>query len=97
MQKPQILRPWWYLSFAGDDGWLGGTLVRGFTPQDAVNTSHLLEINPAANGIPCAVKLSGPLTDAELDERGVTAMHRERLLTRDEIDALPGGSLKWED
>lgn len=37
---------WWWLSFAGDGGFLGVVVVQGYGIVDAVSRSHELEANP---------------------------------------------------
>lgn len=69
----------WWLSFAGDDGFRGGCVV-GPTDDflDAVQLAHRLGINPG--GEVCGVELDGDIPekwrDKLLDEEDIQALDR---------------------
>lgn len=66
---------WWYLSFAGEDGWLGGCFVRATGIADAVTKAHEAQCNPGGE-----VACWGPL---EVD---IKPDFSYRLLTEDEVE-----------
>jgi hypothetical protein len=70
---------WWYLSFAGVEGFRGGTYVRAFGEAFAVARATDLGINPGGE-----VMIVGPLTEATMG--AVPAWKRERLLSSEELD-----------
>lgn len=82
---------WWYLSFADRDRFLGACFVE--TPmQDvdmgmmaAIVRAHALQINPGG-------EVMGTPIPHDLLEGQVEPEHRERLLSRAEIDTLWGAA-----
>jgi hypothetical protein len=72
---------WFYLSFAGDDGWRGGAFVDGDTILEAVTMAGLLGINPGGEAL--VIEVPDGLMDAKVPERD-----RRRLLTREEVEQL---------
>lgn len=85
--KGPPLPAWFYLSFLGSDGFLGGIYVRGHDQFDAVRASHRLDENPGGE-----VLIVGPITQAHLATR-VPRADRERLLTQRELEAH--GPMDW--
>ncbi|MBU8839060.1 hypothetical protein [Mycolicibacterium goodii] len=66
---------WWYLSFAGEDGWLGGCFVSATGIADAVTKAHEAQCNPGGE-----VAGWGPL---EVD---IKPDFSYRLLTEEEVE-----------
>lgn len=66
---------WWYLSFVGDNGWLGGCFVQAADHTDAVIKAHQAQCNPGGQ-----VAGYGPL---EVD---IKPEHANRLLTLEEVE-----------
>lgn len=66
---------WWYLSFAGGDGWLGGCFVSATGIADAVKNAHEAQCNPGGE-----VAGWGPL-DVDIKPK-----FTYRLLTEDEVE-----------
>jgi hypothetical protein len=73
---------WFYLSFASDEGFLGGCYVPGEDVMEAVKRAWLVGCNPGGE-----VQGAGPMPDAVVEEH-VPAEHRERLLSYSELEAL---------
>lgn len=74
---------WFYISFADDDGFLGGLYIDGDDLAGAVVHSHFLNENPGGE------MLTFELPEGDL-EANVPARDRRRLLTLEEIeDAVP--------
>lgn len=82
----------WWLSFTdpaktpppdeqvpGGQSFLGVVIVEAPTLEDAITRSHLLGANPGGE-----VAVMGPLTPGSIGEEW-----RDRLLTADEVDAIP--------
>lgn len=69
--------PAWYLSFSGDDGWLGGVVLEAGHAIAAVERSHALGLNPG-----------GQVAIIRCDARKIRRYPRERLLGRAELEAL---------
>lgn len=81
---------WFYLSFADDDGWLGGAFVEARTYKQAFIRSHKLGINPAQRGKECEVKLK-PIPDEYMVT--IPLENRHRLLGRDDFPDL----VRWSE
>lgn len=75
---------WFYLSFASDEGFLGGCYVAGDDLIDAVRNSWTLGINPGGE-----VRAAGPIPQADVDAR-VPPAARDALLSYSELEALHG-------
>lgn len=73
-QLPQI----WYLSFATDEGWLGGTFIRAVSPSMAITFSHIHGCNPGGE-----VAILGPLPLDSVKPEYINRL----LLTEDEVEA----------
>lgn len=71
---------WYYLSFAGDDGFLGGAYVQGESSKDAYFNATTSGVNPGGE-----VQILGPLPPEEMDEN-VPEEKRGRLLSREEVE-----------
>lgn len=71
---------WWWLSFVGDDGFLGVAIVRACDPVTAVCNAHVLGVNPG--GEVCAAPL--------LPEMKVPEWAREKLLNREQCEIVNG-------
>lgn len=71
--------PWFYISFADDDGFLGGVYVEGRNEAEALLRSHALGINPGGEAM-----LVGPIPPERLREH-VRGEDRDRLLTAAEV------------
>jgi hypothetical protein len=65
----------WYLSFVGDEGWMGGCFVRADDPIDAVREAHRRKCNPGGE-----VAIMGPVPPE------IEAAWMNRLLNRDELE-----------
>lgn len=72
---------WFYCSFVGEDGFLGGCYVRGVSMGAAWVRTNVLGINPGGE-----VQIIGPLPMATF-EAIVPVDQRERLLSREEVEA----------
>jgi len=72
---------WWYLSYAGDDGFHGACIVRGQEIVTAAQEAHRLRISPGGQ------VLGSEIPDEELPEESF----RERLLTEADVKAC------WSD
>ena len=81
LRADELTKPleWWYLSFAGDEGFLGGAYVQARGILTAVREASRLGINPGGE-----VK-AGPMLQVEF-ERCVPADMRNRILTREELE-----------
>lgn len=66
---------WWYLSFVGENKWLGGCFVQATDHTDAVIKAHQAQCNPGGQ-----VAGYGPL---EVD---IKPEHANRLLTLEEVE-----------
>lgn len=75
--------PWWYLSFADESGWLGGCYVEAPIAKMAHLSALTQGCNPGGE-----VAILGPLLAEQMIN--VPAEFRNRLLTREEIDAQCG-------
>lgn len=80
---------WWWLSFAGEEGFRGACIVRARGFLGAVQRAHALEINPGGEVRSTEIPGWTP-TDEE-------ATWTNRLLTLADIEAMPGGAVKWSD
>ena len=73
--------PWWWLSFAGTEGFRGACVVGGVHDiVSAVRVAHALGINPG-----------GEVLAVEIPERGLGTVEDgeiERLLTKQEAEAI---------
>ncbi len=47
---------WYYLSFAGEEGFRGGCIVKACGPHDAVQQAHRLHINPGGQVVTFAIE-----------------------------------------
>lgn len=70
---------WYWLSFAGEDGFLGGIVLQGYGPLDAVARSHESQQNPGGE---VAIL---PLGVEDLD---TPAEWKNRLLSKEEMEKL---------
>lgn len=77
VETPSI--EWYYISFADDDGFLGGCYVEAVHEHNAIMVATLRGINPGGEA-----KIIGALP-REMVEEHVLAKDRYRLLTRDEM------------
>ncbi|WP_131823287.1 hypothetical protein [Mycobacteroides chelonae] len=75
MGKTEQISAWWYLSFAGESGWLGACFIRAASSSAAVKRAHAVGANPGGE-----VSALGPL---DLDIR---AEYADRLLTLAEAE-----------
>lgn len=76
MEKIEKPAPWWYLSFVGENGWLGACFVRASSSEAAVKRAHAVGANPGGQ-----VSALGPL---DVD---ISPEHADRLLTLAETEA----------
>lgn len=82
-----------YLSFAGDDGWIGCVHTEANNAMEAVLKTHVLGINPG--GEVAIIEL--PQSVFECPE-GARILHvLDRLLGREEMEALNGPMVKMPD
>jgi len=82
-----VEKPWHYISFADDTGFLGAVVVRGSDLVDAVKEAHRLKINPGGEA------LGGAIPDG-----GVLPEHaRNRLLSKADVDAIWGDGVRLGD
>lgn len=72
------LLTWWSLSFADDTGFLGGALIDAPSMPAAIARAWELGCNPG-----------GQVLAAGFRARSVPVGYTNRLLTRDEVEALP--------
>lgn len=68
---------WWWLSFATDEGFLGGALVKACGMASAVDKAHLLKINPG-----------GEVAGWQLPGEPDPDWPRETFVSKDEVIAL---------
>jgi hypothetical protein len=73
---------WFYLSFASDEGFLGGCYVVGDNLMDAVKRAWTVGCNPGGQA-----RAAGPIPDEAMDAH-VPAGSREVLLSYSELEAL---------
>jgi hypothetical protein len=71
---------WWYLSFATDEGFLGGVYIQAFGSMSAVTTATVLGFNPGGE-----VACWGPIPVEQMDLH-VPVEKRTRLLSKEEIN-----------
>lgn len=84
--------PLWWLSFCdpakvpprelqrpGGPSFLGAVITQAPTMAAAITRSHVLKVNPGGE-----IKILGPI-----EARFIAAEYRDRLLSADEIDAMP--------
>jgi len=71
---------WWYLSFATDEGFLGGVYIEAFGSLSALTTACVLGLNPGGE-----VACWGPIP-VELMNLHVPVEKRTRLLSMEEIN-----------
>lgn len=71
--------PWFYLSFATDDEFLGGLYVEGADGEHALVTASILGLNPGGE-----VAMCGPLSITDMDAN-VLPTDRYRLLTKAQL------------
>lgn len=74
----------WFLSFAGDDRWLGGLVVEAGHAIAAVEWSHIIGMNPG-----------GQVMILRCDGRRMRRYPRDRLLSRAELEQLGGVVAEW--
>jgi hypothetical protein len=81
MQDMKQPLEWWWLSFGGQTGWLGGAIIHAGGLVEAASTAARLGCNPGGEvlGVPIPEHM---VPDAEW---------RERLLSLDEVE-----SINWE-
>ena len=79
---------WWWLSFAGEEGFRGAVLTRARGFISAIERTHLLGINPG-----------GEVRGVEVPEEAMRsadgiqhAQHADRLLSRKDIEEKLGGA-----
>lgn len=72
----------YYLSFANEDGFLGGAMVEASSHVEAVKVTHRLGINPGGD------ILVAPVPDCELTDKLLAK--KNRLLTIEEISGCEG-------
>ena len=77
----------WWLSFADEDGFLGGVLIRADSFIDAVSKSHELKLNPG--GEVQGVQLPG---DADPPDHELN-----RLYAKADLEAELGGAVRMSD
>lgn len=75
---------WFYLSFASEEGFLGGAYLPGAGLMDAVKRAWEVGCNPGGQ-----IKAAGPIPDEVVGEH-VPPGARERLLSYSELEALHG-------
>ena len=89
LEESQQPERWWWLSFAGEKGFLGGILTRAQGFASAITKTHLLGINPGGEcqgaEIPDEVIESSPYGHANF---------ADRLLSKREIEEKLGGARK---
>jgi hypothetical protein len=72
--------PWWYMSFATTDDWLGGCYLQAPSAELTPLAAYGLDCNPGGQ-----IAIVGPFTEAQMER--VPEADRNRLLTmRTEID-----------
>jgi hypothetical protein len=74
----------WYLSFGGENGWLGGVFLEADHAIAAVERSHAIGVNPG-----------GQVAIVRCDARKVRRYPRERLLSRAELEQLGPVVSEW--
>ena len=62
--KPPAEMGWWYLSFVGDDGWLGACCVEADSIQDAAHIAHKAGCNPGGEVLGLALAPEDPVPAA---------------------------------
>lgn len=70
--------PEWWMSFAGDDGFLGVAIVSGATFDDALRETWRLKINPGGE------VMAYPLSESR--DPNVAKLERNKLLSRAELE-----------
>jgi hypothetical protein len=71
---------WFYLSFAGEEGWRGAVIVQALDFIGAIERSNALKINP-----------HGEVAGWEIPRRLIPSKEwRDRLLAKADIEAIPG-------
>ncbi len=81
MTKRQLkTKPYWWLSFATDEGFRGVVILRARSMEEAVTISHRLKLNPGGQvaGFPMPASVVPPLS------------HVGRLLSKAELNSLGG-------
>jgi len=73
-------KPWWYISFASESGFLGAVQVQAETQERAIIQSHKLRINPGGEAMVC-----GPLPGEIVRAGGLPV---NSLITREQIEAV---------
>jgi hypothetical protein len=84
-EEKDLPTKWWYISFADDDGFLGGVVIKGKGFTSAIMASHRLGINPGGEAMGIEIP-----PDHEPPESAVG-----RLLSRAEVESFfgPGTTL----
>lgn len=86
--KEESAKPerWWWLSFAGEKGFLGAVIVRARGFVTALEFARLMELNPG-----------GEVRGIELPDEAEPLLEAfaNRLLSREEINEKLGG-VKWQ-
>jgi hypothetical protein len=77
----------YWLSFAGESGWLGGCMVEADGPISAAREAHRLGINPGGE-----VAMMGPVSAERID-----MSLANRLLTREDLEALGDELMPWPE
>lgn len=71
---------WWYMSFVGEDEFLGGLYVKAKGQMHAIATATMLKLNPGGE-----VAFWGPFSDETMDAN-VAKGDRWRLLSKEEVE-----------
>lgn len=71
---------WFYLSFAGDEGWRGAAFIEAHGPTEAVYLAHRKQISPG--GEVMLIKVPTDELPAE--------QYRTRLLDKEEVERATG-------
>ena|ERR1700688_3762477 len=83
---------WWYLSFAEPGRFLGAVIVQAHGPTSAIQNAHSLGINPGGQVMSLGIGIADGRVEALVPEE-----MRNRLLTRDEVEALDSYAAKSSD
>lgn len=74
---------WFYLSYAGDNGFRGGVYLRAYGPVSAARRANIDGISPGGE-----VRMVGPLDPDNPDVHLPPPEYRDRLLTLEELKSL---------